>query len=101
VSSTLTTLSAVRGDVQLPQYTPEDHGIGIVHIGVGAFHRSHQALMTDDALGQHGGDWRISGVSLRSKELATQLNAQNGLYTLLLPLLIMLLPLMQVPLLPL
>ena len=50
---------------------------------MGAFHRAHQAVMTDDALAQHGGDWRIVGVSLRSKQLAAQLNAQNGLYTLL------------------
>lgn len=83
MNSTLTTLSAVRTDVQLPQYTPADHGVGVVHLGVGAFHRSHQAVMTDDALAQHGGDWRITGISLRSKQLATQLNAQNGLYTLL------------------
>lgn len=79
----LTSLDSVSGTALLPLYKPEDHDIGIVHIGTGAFHRAHQAVMTDDALAQHGGDWRIAGVSLRSKETATELNSQNGLYTLL------------------
>ena len=79
----LTTLSDVTKRVRLPRYVPADHGIGIVHIGVGAFHRAHQAVMTDDALEKYGGDWRIVGVSLRSTGTATELNAQNGLYTVL------------------
>lgn len=83
MSTRLTALSDVGGQTQLPSYVPEEHGIGIVHIGLGAFHRAHQAVMTDDALAHDGGDWRIAAVSLRSKEIATKLNAQNGLYTLL------------------
>ncbi len=79
----LTSIDDAGSSVQRPGYEPEEHGIGIVHIGVGAFHRAHQAVFTDDALAQHGGDWRIAGVSLRSKEIATELNAQNGLYTLI------------------
>jgi len=79
----LTALSDVGALAQLPQYVPEHHRVGIVHIGVGAFHRAHQAVMTDDALTLHGGDWRIAGVSLRSKEIANELNTQNGLYTVL------------------
>jgi len=63
-------------------YTPEDHDVGIVHIGAGAFHRAHQAVYTDDALAKSGGDWRILGVSLRSAETANALKAQNGLYNL-------------------
>ncbi|MCI4665783.1 MAG: mannitol dehydrogenase family protein [Neomegalonema sp.] len=63
-------------------YRPEDHGVGIVHIGPGAFHRAHQAVYTDDALARMGGDWRIDGVSLRSTNIADALNAQNGEYTL-------------------
>ena len=42
--------------------------VGIVHFGVGAFHRAHQAVYTHDVLEKSGGDWRIIGVSLRSKE---------------------------------
>ena len=51
-------------------------------LGVGAFHRAHQAVYTDDALGVDGGDWRIIGVSLRSTAIADALNPQHGLYTL-------------------
>lgn len=79
----LTSLNEINDTVQRPGYLPEQHGVGIVHIGVGAFHRAHQALITDDALAKHGGDWRIVGASLRSKDIAKELNAQNGLYTLL------------------
>jgi len=39
--------------------------------------------MTDDALTRQGGDWRIVGISLRSKDIAECLNAQNGLFTLI------------------
>lgn len=56
---------------------------GIVHLGVGAFHKAHQAVYTDDAMAASGGDWMINGVSLRSADVADTLNPQDGLYTLL------------------
>ncbi|WP_371194705.1 mannitol dehydrogenase family protein [Glaciecola sp. SC05] len=56
--------------------------LGIVHIGIGAFHRAHQAWYTQNAMLKSGGDWRITGVSLRSETVAQQLNPQDGLYTL-------------------
>ena len=56
---------------------------GIVHLGVGAFHKAHQAVYTDDAMAQSGGDWMIDGVSLRSSDVADALNPQKGLYTLI------------------
>jgi fructuronate reductase len=65
-----------------PKYKISEHKPGIVHIGIGAFHRGHQAVFTDDAIANSGGDWRIIGVSLRSSSVAHQLNPQNGLYTL-------------------
>jgi len=83
IKTRLTTLDDVSGDARLPGYQPQAHGIGIVHLGVGAFHRAHQAVITDDALAKHGGDWRIAGVCLRSKDSAKNLNEQNGLYTLI------------------
>lgn len=64
-------------------YRPEDHGTGIVHIGVGAFHKAHQAFYTDTALAAKGGNWRILGISLRSAEVAAALNPQDGRYTLI------------------
>ncbi len=83
IQTRLTTLDDVSGNARLPGYQPHAHGVGIAHLGVGAFHRAHQAVMTDDALAKLGGDWRIAGVSLRSTNGADNLNEQNGLYTLI------------------
>lgn len=66
-----------------PGYNPQAHGIGIVHLGLGAFARAHLAAVTDAALARSGGDWRILGVSLRSNVPSTTLTPQNGLYTLI------------------
>lgn len=65
-----------------PSYDRETTGIGIVHLGPGAFFRAHQAVYTDDALGQTGGDWGICAVSLRSADARDALVPQDGLYTL-------------------
>lgn len=77
-----TSLQDVTGPASLPGYTPSEHGTGIVHLGVGAFHKAHQAMYTDTALAAAGGDWRITGVSLRGTAAADALNPQHGLYTL-------------------
>jgi fructuronate reductase len=77
----LNTIEGLAGKATLPGYDRDAHGVGIVHLGMGAFHRAHQAIYTDDALAKSGGDWRIMGVSLRSKDVPEQLNPQNGLYT--------------------
>jgi fructuronate reductase len=53
----------------------------MLHFGIGAFHRAHQAVYTDDALAAGDRDWLITGVSLRSPGVAEQLNPQQGLYT--------------------
>jgi fructuronate reductase len=79
----LTSLEHIAGGVRLPRYMPGDHGVGIVHLGIGAFHRAHQAVYTDDALAAEGGDWRIVGASLRSTDIVDILDRQNGFYTLL------------------
>lgn len=54
---------------------------GIVHLGLGAFHRAHQAVYTDSVIA--GGDlrWGIVGVSLRSPETRDALAPQEHLYT--------------------
>lgn len=79
----LTGTEGLPEHVKCPGFTPSDHGAGIVHLGLGAFHKAHQAAYTDTALARSGGDWRITGVSLRSLEPAAQLAPQNGLYTLI------------------
>jgi fructuronate reductase len=54
---------------------------GIVHLGVGAFHRAHQAVYTDAAMDAGARDWGITGVSLRATQVRDQLEPQGGLYT--------------------
>lgn len=54
---------------------------GIVHLGVGAFHRAHQAVYTDQVLALHGGHWGIIGASLRSAAVYERLAPQDFLYT--------------------
>ncbi|WP_153035243.1 mannitol dehydrogenase family protein [Amycolatopsis sp. YIM 10] len=59
----------------------EDIGAGILHLGIGAFHRAHQAVLTEQALLVEPGDWAIRGVSYRGPGAADALNPQDGLYT--------------------
>lgn len=66
-----------------PRVDPGSLGIGIVHLGIGAFHRAHQAAFTEDAIAASGGGWGISGVSQRSRSVVDTLGPQDGLYTLL------------------
>ncbi|WCT78837.1 mannitol dehydrogenase family protein [Novosphingobium humi] len=66
----------------LPAYDRAAKRIGIVHFGLGAFTRAHQAWYTDRAMEAFGGDWLIAGISLRSPTVGEQLNPQDGLYTL-------------------
>jgi fructuronate reductase len=68
--------------IATPRYEREKTGIGIVHIGPGAFHRAHQAVYTENAMNQSGGDWGICGVSLRSSTARDVLSEQDYLYTL-------------------
>ncbi|MBL8584063.1 MAG: mannitol dehydrogenase family protein, partial [Rhizobiaceae bacterium] len=55
---------------------------GIVHLGVGAFHRAHQAVYVDRCLAAGDSRWGITGVSLRSPDTRDALAPQDGLYTL-------------------
>lgn len=78
----LTAHSALPANVHQSAYQPAQHGVGIVHFGPGAFHRAHMAVYTDDVLSQEGGDWRITGVSLRSRAVRDRLAPQHYRYTL-------------------
>ena len=64
------------------RYPRESCGIGMVHLGIGAFHRAHQAWYTDKLLSLYPGNWSISGISLRSPNVRDQLAPQDGYYTL-------------------
>ncbi|QMV51143.1 mannitol dehydrogenase family protein [Ewingella americana] len=70
--------------VQLPNYDRDPLKSRIVHIGFGAFHRAHQALMTDRLLNKQGGDWGICEVSLFGRDnLIKALRQQDNLFTVL------------------
>lgn len=62
-------------------YDRASQQVGIVHLGIGAFHRAHQAWYTDRAMAAGDRDFAIVGVSLRSPAVAEQLNPQDGLFT--------------------
>ena len=73
--------SILPANLLLPQYDRSTQKAGIVHFGIGAFHRAHQAAYTDAAMNAGERDWGIIGVSLRSPAVAEQLNSQDGLYS--------------------
>lgn len=79
----LTNLANLPAGVKRPTYDRDALGFGILHLGLGAFHRAHQAVYTDDALAAEQGNWRIRGANLRSRDVAEALNQQNGLYSVL------------------
>jgi fructuronate reductase len=74
-------LANLAPSITLPAYDRESCASGIVHFGIGAFHRAHMAVYTEDAMNAGEGDWGITGVSLRSALVAEQMNPQDGLYT--------------------
>jgi fructuronate reductase len=76
-----TTLAALPSSIARPAYDPQRIGVGIVHLGIGAFHRAQTAVYSDDALALEQGDWGICGVSLRSPDVRDRLAPQDGLYT--------------------
>lgn len=76
--------STLPANVQLPQYARQQLRSRIVHFGFGAFHRAHQALLTNRVLNQHGGDWGICEISLFSGDvLMSQLRQQDHLFTVM------------------
>lgn len=77
------TLDNLNASVQLPGYDPATIRPGIVHLGLGAFHRAHMAMYTDKAIAVSGGSWRIIGVSMRSDAVARQLKPQACLYSVM------------------
>ncbi|MBU8861281.1 MULTISPECIES: mannitol dehydrogenase family protein [unclassified Micromonospora] len=64
-----------------PLLRPGTVPAGIVHLGVGAFHRAHQAVHTEAAVGAAGGDWGIIGVAPRSTGVVDALAAQDCLFS--------------------
>jgi len=74
-------LSRLPAAVRRPSFNPARLACGIVHLGIGAFHRAHQAVFTEDAIAAEHGDWGIMGASLQRSDVPDLLAQQNGLYT--------------------
>ncbi len=70
--------------VRRPRYDRSALKVGMAHLGVGAFHRCHQAEFTDDALEARFDRWGVVGINVRPPRLADTLGRQDGLYTRLL-----------------
>jgi mannitol 2-dehydrogenase len=81
------TLPECARRVATPAYDRARLTVGIVHIGVGGFHRAHQAMYHDRLMNEGEGlDWAICGVGVMpgDRRMKEVLDAQDGLYTLVL-----------------
>ena len=81
------TLARQGAGVSVPRYDRRQVRTGIVHIGVGGFHRSHQAMYLDTLMNRGAAlDWGICGIGLQPSNVRMRdaLAAQDGLYTLVL-----------------
>jgi mannitol 2-dehydrogenase len=79
------TLSELSGRLSTPSYDRGSVSVGIVHFGVGGFHRSHQAMYVDRLMEKGLAlDWGICGVGLMPGDEAMHdaLAPQDWLYTL-------------------
>lgn len=74
------TIDGLPASVRRPGYDRTNLAPGMVHLGVGAFHRCHQAEFTDDMLEASFGPWGVIGINLRPPRLAPALGPQDCLY---------------------
>lgn len=79
------TLSALDAAIAKPSYDRDSIRQGIVHIGVGGFHRSHLATYSHELCEMGNTDWAILGAGVLEfdADMQTALDAQDGLYTLI------------------
>src|ERR1035437_8191469 len=80
-----TTLPELAGRIRVPTYDRAAMSVGIMHLGVGGFHRSHQAMYLDRLMASGRDlDWALCGVGVLPHDLriVEALNGQDGLYTL-------------------
>lgn len=75
-------LGTLPQTVEVPRYDRSTLKAGIVHLGIGAFHRAHQAAYTDAVLATGAQDWGIVGAGVMSGEMKAALEPQDGLYVL-------------------
>jgi mannitol 2-dehydrogenase len=73
-------------EVPVPSYDRSQVRVGIVHFGVGGFHRAHEAMYVDRLMNDGQAlDWGICGVGTMppDQRMRDALQAQDGLYTLM------------------
>lgn len=75
------TLSHLSASVKTSDYPPHPTATGVVHLGLGAFHRAHQAMVFDQLLREGDSRWGIHGVGMTQPGLVNKLRAQDGLYS--------------------
>jgi len=78
-------IGAIRAGVAVPKYDRSKVTTGIVHFGVGGFHRAHMAMALDDLMNMGQAlDWGICGVGLMEfdRKMKDALQGQDCLYTL-------------------
>ena len=79
-------INSIASRLACPTYERSAIKTGIVHIGIGGFHRSHQAYYLHQLLSDHqNSDWGICGIGLREgdRNMANVLKKQDCLYTLI------------------
>lgn len=79
------TLFSLDKRISIPTYNRSELSVGIVHIGIGNFHRSHQAYILDRYIQQTNSlDWGICAVGLlpQDKSICERMELQDCLYTL-------------------
>ena len=74
-------LNELPDGVERPDYDPRTLGIGVLHIGPGAFHRAHQAAVFD-TLAARDPRWGLSVAALRTPDVIDAMATQDGLYSL-------------------
>jgi fructuronate reductase len=83
-------LRRLAAPVRRPAFDPRALRPGILHLGCGAFHRAHQAVLTQHAIEAEMSTpvapppaWGIVAASLRTRNTVTALRRQDGLYSVL------------------
>jgi fructuronate reductase len=76
-------LAGLPADVERPRYPLDRVRLGVVHLGVGNFHRAHQAVAFDRLLEAGDLRWGICGVGLRRDAMSAALGPQDGLYSVI------------------
>lgn len=79
------TLAEIEPQIPGPNYNRDALKCGILHMSVGGFHRSHQAVYIHDLMNKSPSNWMICGVGLLPNDLnnINALKEQNGLYTVI------------------